>query len=283
MKKSLSEKITENSALIEKAMRSYLDVSDRQYQKLLDAMQYSVYAGGKRIRPFLTLEFCRILQGKDEAALPYACAIEMIHTYSLIHDDLPCMDNDDFRRGKPTNHKQFGEATALLAGDSLLTFSFGVAASNEYASPSQNLEAVRLLSHNAGFDGMAGGQMLDLMGETETLSEDVFLLMNRLKTGCLIKTACLLGCIAAGYGKGTPEYSAAESYAEKIGLAFQIEDDVLDEGTEDNKTTFLSFMTSSEAHQKVLRLTEEAKKEIVSFDKSLVLSDFADYLSARTV
>ena len=121
------------------------------------------------------------------------------------------------------------------------------------------------------------------MGETETLSEDVFLLMNRLKTGCLIKTACLLGCIAAGYGKGTPEYSAAESYAEKIGLAFQIEDDVLDEGTEDNKTTFLSFMTSSEAHQKVLRLTEEAKKEIVSFDKSLVLSDFADYLSARTV
>ncbi len=283
MKKNLSEKITENSELIEKAMRSYLGIPDRPYRKLINAMQYSAYAGGKRIRPFLTLEFCRMLGGKEEAALPYACAIEMIHTYSLIHDDLPCMDNDDFRRGKPTNHIQFGEATALLAGDSLLTFSFGTAASNRHCSSDQNLEAVRLLSCSAGFDGMVGGQTLDLLGETEKLSEDDFLLMNRLKTGCLIKTACLLGCIAAGYGKETPEYSSAEKYSEKIGLAFQIEDDLLDEGTEDNKTTFLSFMTVSEARRKVLALTEEAKAEVSFFDRDRVLCDFADYLSARTV
>ena len=120
--KNLSERITENAALIEKAMEKYLAGTGRRYEMLIDSMRYSAYAGGKRIRPFLTLEFCRMLGGNVGAALPYACAIEMIHTYSLIHDDLPCMDNDDFRRGKPTNHKKFGEATALLAGDSLLTY-----------------------------------------------------------------------------------------------------------------------------------------------------------------
>ncbi|MBQ7124991.1 MAG: polyprenyl synthetase family protein [Clostridia bacterium] len=146
MKKSLSEKITENSALIEKSMREYLEKNGRSYQQLLESMQYSAYAGGKRIRPFLTLEFCRILGGDDRAALPYACAIEMIHTYSLIHDDLPCMDNDDLRRGKPTNHKVFGEATALLAGDALLTYAFEVVASNSFATPERNIEAISLLS-----------------------------------------------------------------------------------------------------------------------------------------
>lgn len=283
MKKSLLEKINENSALIENSMREYLGVKDRSYKCLIDSMQYSAYAGGKRIRPFLTLEFCRMLGGKDSAALPYACAIEMIHTYSLIHDDLPCMDNDDIRRGKPTNHKVFGEATALLAGDSLLTYAFGVAASNSFVTPEKNIEAISLLSQNAGFDGMAGGQMLDLNGEKEKLSETDFLLMNRLKTGCLIKTACLLGCIAAGYVFGSNEYNVAEKYAENIGIAFQIEDDILDFGTEDNKTTFLSFMTVDEAREKVNSLTLEAKEIISSYDKTGILTAFADYLAIRSV
>ncbi len=283
MKKSLSEKITENSALIEKSMREYLEKNGRSYQQLLESMQYSAYAGGKRIRPFLTLEFCRMLGGDDRAALPYACAIEMIHTYSLIHDDLPCMDNDDLRRGKPTNHKVFGEATALLAGDALLTYAFEVVASNSFATPERNIEAISLLSKNAGFDGMVGGQVLDLSGEKEVLSEDNFLLMNRLKTGCLIKTACLLGCVAAGYSIGCEEYFAAEKYAENIGLAFQIEDDILDFGTEDNKTTFITFMTIKEAKDKVDSLTLKAKNIISKFDESGTLTEFADYLAKRTV
>lgn len=281
--KNLSEKITENAGLIESAMEKYLSGSGRRYEILIDSMRYSAYAGGKRIRPFLTIEFCRMLGGKAETALPYACAIEMIHTYSLIHDDLPCMDNDDLRRGKPTNHKKFGEATALLAGDALLTYAFGAAVSGEGTTAEQDVAAVKLLSSRAGHDGMAGGQMLDLIGEKEKLSYDEFLLMNRLKTGCLIKTACLLGCIAAGYGEGTAEYAAAEKYAESIGLAFQIEDDILDEGTEDNKTTFLTFMTVESAREKVNGLTGEAKKTIAPYDRDGILSAFADRLAVRKV
>lgn len=281
--KNLSQRITENAELIEAAMKKYLAGSGRRYEILIDSMRYSAYAGGKRIRPFLTLEFCRMLGGTVGAALPYACAIEMIHTYSLIHDDLPCMDNDDFRRGKPTNHKKFGEATALLAGDSLLTHAFGVAVSGSETTAEQNIDAVKLLSSRAGFDGMAGGQMLDLIGEKEKLTYEEFMLMNQLKTGCLIKTACLLGCIAAGYREGTDEYTAAEKYAENVGLAFQIEDDILDEGTEDNKTTFLTFMTVESARNTVDGLTANAKEIIAPYDRDGILSAFADRLAVRKV
>ncbi len=283
MKVSLSRRIEQNVQLINESMRSYLDATGRSYQRLIEAMQYSAFEGGKRVRPFLTLEFCRMLGGEDEASVPYAAAIEMIHTYSLIHDDLPCMDNDDLRRGKPTNHKRFGEATALLAGDALLTRAFGVAASAAATTAEQNMAAVRLLSEQAGFDGMAGGQMLDLMGEEKMPEENTFLLMNRLKTGCLIKTACMLGCLAAGFGAGTEEYAAAERYGEKLGFAFQIEDDLLDEGTEDEKTTFLSYLSKEEARRKILVLTDEAKKAIASYDNDGVLTTFADYLSDRTI
>lgn len=281
--KSLSERITENSELIESAIKKCLDGSGRRYEVLIDSMRYSAYAGGKRIRPFLTLEFCRMLGGDVEAALPYACAIEMIHTYSLIHDDLPCMDNDELRRGKPTNHVKFGEATALLAGDSLLTYAFGVAVSGNKTSAEQNVDAVKLMSAQAGFDGMAGGQMLDLLGEHERLSYQEFLLMNRLKTGCLIKTACLLGCIAAGYREGSDEYAAAEKYAESVGLAFQIEDDILDLGTEDNKTTFLTFLSVDEARSAVRELTDAAKKAVLPYDGDGILSAFADRLAVRKI
>ena len=283
MMKSLSQALTENGLLIEEAMKKYLDVGDRPYNELLDSMRYSAYAGGKRVRPFLTLEVCKMLGGSVEAALPFACAIEMVHTYSLIHDDLPCMDDDVERRGKPTNHVVFGETTALLSGDALLTYAFAVAASNPHVFNYTAVNAVKLLADNAGFDGMIGGQMLDLEGEKRPLDSDEHLLMNRLKTGCLIRTACLLGCIAADYGEDTAEYAAVKTYAENIGLAFQIEDDLLDMGSEDNKTTFLTFMSPDEAKEKINELTDGAINAISAYNGSAVLIEFARYLSSRTV
>jgi len=283
MTNSLSDAIKRNADTVEAAMHRYLEHEKRPYEVLLEAMRYSAYAGGKRIRPFLTLEVCRMLGGKDEASIPYACAIEMIHTYSLIHDDLPCMDNDDFRRGKPTNHKVFGEANALLAGDALLTCAFSVAAGNCHATAEQNGIAVSLLAENAGFDCMIGGQVLDLAGESKTMTKEEFLLMNRLKTGCLIKTACLLGVLAAGYQPTDTVWQSVGQYAERIGLAFQIEDDLLDMGTEDNKTTFLTFMTPDEARAEIARLTDEAIALLSSYENNAVLTDFATYLATRTV
>ena len=264
-------------------MKNYLISNKMPYEVLLESMRYSAYAGGKRIRPFLTLECAKSLGGSVEAALPFACAIEMIHTYSLIHDDLPCMDNDDYRRGKPTNHKVFGEANALLSGDALLTYGLEIAAANPYVDAATALEAVKLLARNSGKDGMIGGQVIDLMGEREKLSYEDFLLMNNLKTGCLIKTACLLGVLSTGRKDESDEYKAFSRYAENIGLAFQIEDDLLDMGSEDNKTTFLSFMTADEAKNKITALTNEAIKVISKYDTSGVLSSFALYLSSRTV
>ncbi len=281
--KSLSTVINENASLIGAKIDEYLSGSIDEISVLTDSMKYSATSGGKRIRPFLTLEVAKMLGGECDAALPYACAIEMIHTYSLIHDDLPCMDNDEVRRGKPTNHIVFGEANALLAGDALLTKAFEVAAKNEYVSAENRVAAVLLLSENSGADGMIGGQVLDLAGEKERLSEKTHLMMNRMKTGCLIRTAALLGCLAAGYGDETPEYADIQKYSENIGLAFQIEDDILDMGTEDNKTTFLSFMTESEAKDKINSLTSEAISVISKYDGSQTLIDFANYLSKREI
>ncbi len=283
MKKSLLERIELNSQIIDKMLHEYLGFKEAPHGKLYESMRYSVYSGGKRIRPFLTLEICEMLGGKKDAALPYACAIEMIHTYSLIHDDLPCMDNDDFRRGEPSNHKKFGEATALLAGDSLLTYAFGIIADNKINSAEKNLKAISVLSENAGHNGMIGGQVLDIEGEAKILEKDVFYLMNKMKTGCLIKAACLLGVIAAGYSDDSEEYSIIERFAEKIGLAFQIEDDILDFGTEDNKNTFLSFMSVKEAAETVSDLTESAKLDIKNIDTEMYLSDFVDYLATRKI
>ena len=279
--KSLSTVINENASLIGARIDEYLSGSIDEISVLTDSMKYSATSGGKRIRPFLTLEASKMLGGSIEAALPYACAIEMIHTYSLIHDDLPCMDNDEVRRGKPTNHIVFGEANALLAGDALLTKAFEVASKNEYVSAENRVAAVLLLSENSGADGMIGGQILDLAGEKERLSEKTHLIMNRMKTGCLIRTAALLGCLAAGYGEETAEYADVKKYSENIGLAFQIEDDILDMGTEDNKTTFLSFMTESQAREMIDSLTSEAISVISKYEGSRTLTDFASYLSKR--
>lgn len=220
---------TQNTYLemIEAALAQYIyPVNDGQ-TLVTDAMRYSVQNGGKRIRPMLTLEFCRVCGGDPQAALPFACAVEMIHTYSLIHDDLPCMDDDDLRRGKPSCHKQFGESYALLAGDGLLTLAFETLTKATEVAPSDIVRAVRVLSDLAGINGMIGGQVIDLLSEEKQVDYSTLHCIDKLKTGALIKAAALLGCIAAGVQAETI-LSAAKTYAENIGFAFQVVDDILD-------------------------------------------------------
>lgn len=194
-------------------------------KKLFEAMRYSLLAGGKRLRPLFTLEFCRLCGGQVEAAMPFAAAVEMIQTYSLIHDDLPCMDNDDFRRGRPTNHKVYGEAVAVLAGDGLLTAAFSSLAKAEL--PAQNrIQAVEILSRCAGELGMVGGQVLDMESESRQCTQQEVLDIQSRKTGALIRGACMLGVVAAGGSR--EQLAAAGEFADHFGLAFQIRDDMLD-------------------------------------------------------
>ena len=259
-----------DATMTEDALRKYY-TEDEDLKPLLDAERYSLFAGGKRIRPVLTLEFCRMFGGDDEAALPFACAVEMIHTYSLIHDDLPCMDNDDMRRGKPTNHKVFGESTALLAGDALLTGAFEVAASNTAAGAENAAKAVAYLASCAGRYGMVGGQIMDLEGENRKMTLDELIKLHSLKTGALISASAVLGALAANVSFSDPCMQDVITYAENIGLAFQIVDDILDQtgdaatlgknvgvDAERKKNTFLSFFSVEEAQFYADRLTSEA-------------------------
>ncbi|MBE6685614.1 MAG: polyprenyl synthetase family protein [Ruminococcaceae bacterium] len=286
--------INSDASLMEAALEKYLSMTDDKYPVLFEAMRYGVLDGGKRVRPFLAIEFCRMAGGCDEAVIPFAVAIECIHSYSLVHDDLPCMDNDDLRRGKPTNHKKFGEANALLCGDALLTFAFEAAASNDKVSAKQIVDAIKLLSDMSGANGMIGGQQIDLLSEGRSIDMDTLKYLHSKKTGCLIRCAAALGCIAAG-DKCTPElYEAADKYASGIGLCFQIIDDILDvtgdeevfgkpigSDAEQNKTTFMSFMSVEDAYKEAQRLTNEAKDAISGFEGNEILCEFADYLLNR--
>jgi Geranylgeranyl pyrophosphate synthase len=272
-----------------------------QYQdyskKLLDSMHYSLFAGGKRLRPFLVLEFTKLLGGDITEAASYASALEMIHTYSLIHDDLPCMDNDELRRGKPTNHIVFGEATALLAGDSLLTDAFSVLCVNQF-SDKQNIAAVKLLSLAAGPLGMAVGQQIDLSCEENQVSEDVLIMLQQKKTGALFTAACTLGCLAAGYFSNSDEFCLASEFAERIGLAFQITDDILDvtgdekelgkkngRDEKQSKTTYVSLFTLEGARKKANEQIALAKAALdrfsVEYQKKELLYLLSDYILQR--
>lgn len=230
---TISETMLHCADLTESGIESYFESIERsplwseELSPLLQAMKYSIFAGGKRIRPFLAMQFAAICGKSGKSAQNYAAALEMVHTYSLIHDDLPCMDNDDLRRGRPTNHKVYGEATALLAGDSLLTHAFEVIADAPLTCE-QNMKAVKVLSHCAGVLGMAGGQEIDLDSEGKEISSELLYRLHAKKTGAMIKASCLLGCIAAGVFEDDRRYAAAEKYAEEIGIAFQIVDDILD-------------------------------------------------------
>ena len=290
----LKERLKQNAALVEDKLREYFSRTDEDFESLLSSEVYSLMAGGKRIRPFLVIEFCRLFGGSVEAALPYAAGIEMIHTFSLIHDDLPCMDNDDLRRGKPTNHKVYGETTALLAGDALSVRAFEVLASNDNVSAKSVKNAVFELAYASGGFGMCGGQIMDIIGEQKKWSFDKLLKLHRHKTGALIRTAALLGCYAAELERDDKRCENVCKYAENIGLAFQIIDDILDKigdaailgktigsDAENDKVTFMTYMSVDEALKYAKKLTEEAISAISEYEGSEILSQLASYLLER--
>lgn len=281
MSKRILEVLNSNSALVEEAAKRLFSEKDSDYTELFDAMEYAVFGGGKRIRPTLVLEFAKCFGGSVEATLPLALAVELVHNYSLVHDDMPCMDNDDMRRGKPSTHKKYGEATALLCGDALLTEAFSVISGNEALTARARLDAVKRLAKCSGAYGMIGGQQIDLTGEKRKLTLSEHKKMNMLKTGALINCACILGCIAAEADKKA--FEAAECYSENIGLAFQVTDDLLDMGEEDGKTTYLSFMSEDEARNYAAKLTENAINAVKNFEHSETLIELAEFLRERTV
>ena len=258
-------------------------------RELFHAMRYSLLAGGKRIRPVLVLEFCRVCGGDWRAALPFAASIEMVHTYSLIHDDLPCMDNDDYRRGRLTNHKVFGEAGAVLAGDALLTAAFDTA-SHADAEPARAHKVVQILAACAGEKGMVGGQQLDLEGEHLCLDEAGIREIHRLKTGALISAACRMGVAAAGGSEA--QLKAADDYAEALGLAFQLRDDLLDvlgdaqkmgkaTGMDGKKNTLVSLLGVGACSQLIERYTKDAVAALEAFENNGFLTRLAQRLADR--
>jgi geranylgeranyl diphosphate synthase type II len=288
--------LAENSLATEAALEEFFKGknSSGSLGIIISSEKYSLLGGGKRIRPFLVNEVARVLGASLEASMPFAMAVEMIHTYSLIHDDLPCMDNDDFRRGKPSNHKVYGEAYAMLAGDALLTNAFLAAASNKNVDASYLSAAITAISDAAGDEGMIGGQVTDLEGEAKDLSFDELLTLHSLKTGKMIELSALLGCIAAGYSAETKEARAVCAYARNIGLAFQAIDDLLDRigdeavvgktlssDAENQKTTFLSFFDIDGVRDYAKRLTEDAVKEISTIEGTERLCELAMYLLER--
>ncbi len=257
--------------------------------RLYESMRYSLLAGGKRLRPVLTQAFCELCGGDPKDSLPFGAAVEMIHTYSLIHDDLPAMDNDDFRRGKPTNHKVYGEALAILAGDGLLTHAFRrLTMANLPAE--RIIKAVSVLSACAGEDGMVGGQVLDMAAEErECIPSEVYDIQSR-KTGALISAACQLGVIAAGGSE--EQLNAAITYADSLGLAFQIRDDILDvigdasllgkaTGVDGNKNTFVRIHGISRCEEMVSAETERAISALQIFPEPTFLTELARSLVAR--
>lgn len=288
-KKTLNEYISFTESTLKKF--SYKNKLGLQ-SSVADAMDYSLEAGGKRIRPVLVLAFCHMCGGDYRKAAAPAAAIEMIHTFSLIHDDLPCMDNDDFRRGKPSCHKKFGEACAVLAGDALAIRPFQVIAESEL-NDSMKIKLIAELACSSGAEGMIGGQIIDMENEQRsTVNEENLRMMYALKTGRLIKTSCVMGCIAAE--ASDEQVKNAEEYAHCLGLAFQIIDDILDvtgdeaalgkpigSDAEENKTTFVTLYGIENAREEAVKLTDKAMKILGIFDNNEFLIELTKYLLDR--
>ncbi len=277
---------------IDQALETYFHAEELPFSGLAESMRYSLLAGGKRIRPMLVLEFCRVCGGDTEAAMPVACAIEMLHTYSLIHDDLPCMDNDSLRRGKPTNHVVYGECTATLAGDCLQAEAFGTILRS--ALPAERrAKCAELLAGAAGLDGICGGQYLDMIGEGKTLSEEELNEINNRKTGALLNAACAMGVAAAGGSE--EQLEAALCYGSCLGAAFQIRDDMLDvlsteqelgkpigSDAQEKKNTMMALYGEEKCREMIDRLTQYAKSALNGhFADTGFLCSLADSLAQR--
>ena len=282
--------------LAEQELSSCFDIEAPQGE-LLKAMRYSLLAGGKRIRPVLALKFCEALCGTMEPALDYACGVEMLHTYSLIHDDLPCMDDDDLRRGKPTCHKVFGERTAVLAGDALQAEAFGrLASSVRSVRAGANGVACAVLAEAAGaMTGICAGQQLDLDGVGLPKTKEELTRLHMWKTAALLKAACLLGLVASPIEPTVEQWKGAVRYAEELGMAFQIRDDMLDEEStteklgkpvgsdaDNNKTTFVTIYGLERCREMVREHTAQAKSAVSGlFADTGFLDWLADDLAAR--
>ena len=267
----------------------YARFLDEPQARLFDAMRYSLLAGGKRLRPVFAFEFCRLCCGDWQKATPLAAAVEMIHNYSLIHDDLPCMDNDDYRRGRLTNHKVYGEAMAVLAGDALLTDAFAVASTAQLQGKDM-ADAIGILSECAGSLGMVGGQVLDILSEERECTEAEILAIQSRKTGALIRAACALGAIAGGATEA--QFDAACRFAAALGLAFQIRDDMLDVigtkeemgkgvGTDATKNTFVRLYGLERCEELVKTYTDLALEAISIFPDNDLLCQLALSLTTR--
>lgn len=285
------ERLQDYQSYIEKYLTEdcFTDPNHPQ-QILFESMRYSLLAGGKRLRPVFVFDFCRMCGGDWRLAAPFAAAVEMIHTYSLIHDDLPCMDNDDYRRGKLTNHKVYGEAIAVLSGDALLTAAFSYLCKAPF-SPDVKIRAVSVLAQCAGELGMVGGQVLDIMSEQRQCTETEVIDVQSRKTGALIRAACILGVLAAN---GTDEQiAAAGDFADHIGLAFQIRDDMLDVigdakelgkavGVDTVKNTFVQLYGLDKCEELIKLHTQQAIAALKQFQDTDFMKALSAQLTTRT-
>lgn len=292
MNADFEKRLKERACEFEKYFYGCFDFDDSDLCAVSDAMKYSAQSSGKRIRPFIVMEVCEMFGGDAKAALPLAAALECVHTYSLIHDDLPCMDNDDMRRGRPTCHKVYGEEYALLAGDALLTYAFEIIEGANELSDKVKLEAIGLLSRLAGIRGMVGGQTIDLQSEGKKIELDKLLKLHSLKTGALIRCAALMGAVAAGADEDKKR--DIDEYAKDIGLAFQIADDILDvtadekefgkpvgSDAENEKVTFMTFMDVREAYEYANRLILHSNEFIDRYENNGILKALAVYTVER--
>lgn len=272
-----NSRINSYCKIIEEEFEKILPLEASNYSTVTESMRYSFLLGGKRIRPVILMEFFRICGGEENKALPFALALEMIHTYSLIHDDLPCMDNDDMRRGKPSNHIKFGEDIALLAGDGLLTHAFYTASTVKGIPSERCLEAINILADLSGYRGMIGGQVIDLQSEEKSVPIEVIDELNLLKTGGLLRAAAKIGVVLAGASAEKVKF--ADDYGRYLGLAFQITDDILDtcgdakllgkpvkSDEKNSKSTYVAFYGVDKCKKIVAELTAQAIACLENFD-----------------
>ncbi len=295
----IKQYLNEQKTFIEEQMGHYMLEEGGPFARHIDAMRYSLFAGGKRIRPILCLTAAKVVGDNDldiRDIVPVACALECIHTYSLIHDDLPAMDNDELRRGKPTNHVLYGEAQAILAGDGLLTWAFELISDRALGNltAEQRLDICNIIAKAAGSSGMVGGQSLDILSENQDIDFDTLATIHRSKTGALITCSVLTGAIA---GNATAkQFAALKEYGEALGLAFQIVDDLLNvtatteklgkaagSDAARGKATYPAFFGVKETRNRAIAAVEKAIRSLAIFDKKAVpLRELATYIYTRS-